>query len=86
MASFDVPQQLNGGQLLKELNDAGIAATFIQQHFDQLIIDIGDADTTRAKEIVAAHVGVDQTPTLEEKLASVGVTLDELKNALGIIQ
>jgi hypothetical protein len=37
-----------------------------------------------AAAVVAAHVGIDTEPTIDDKLASVGLSLNDLKAALGI--
>jgi hypothetical protein len=91
MITFNKPLSLNGEQLRKELNDAGIVisdnseAVSIDEN-DLLVLDIKDTDKIKAEAIVAAHNGT-QTPrefTVNEKLASVGLSLDDLKAALGL--
>jgi len=89
MASFTKPSSLNGTQLREELKAAGVAISddinAVLDSSDGLIhLDIKTADETKAAEVVASHVGVDSVIelTLAEKLASVGISLDELKAAL----
>lgn len=84
MKKFDKPTNLNGAELLLELKEAGIKASRIVQCNDGIEIDVDDE--AKAKPIVAAHNGTTIAPelTLEQKLQSVGLNLDELKSALGL--
>jgi hypothetical protein len=89
MLSFNKPNSLNGEQLRKELRSAGVAISdendAVRDSADGYIhLDIATKDKSLALEVVANHVGVDvvKVPTLVEKLASVGISLDELKAAL----
>ena len=91
MIKFTRPTNLNGTELRQELNSAGIAIS--DEHFavsldsnDNLWLDIDSKDEAKAKPIVAAHNGtiVAPEPTVADKLASVGLNLDDLKVALGL--
>jgi hypothetical protein len=89
VASFTKPTALNGSQLRDELRSAGVTISddinAVQDSSDGFIhLEIKKSDETKAAGIVAAHVGIDTTIqlTLAEKLASVGISLDELKAAL----
>jgi len=84
MKTFTKPQNLNGAELKSELFSIGIAV--------DTIIDFGDGtigfetdNESAAAAVVAAHNGttVAPEPTIEDKLASVGLSLDELRAALG---
>lgn len=86
MIKYTKPKNLNGAELLEELNAAGISITeppFIDGNGD-LFLDISAADAKKAESVVAAHNGttVSPKPTIEAKLASVGLSIDELKAAL----
>jgi len=88
MIKFDKPQNLNGTELLTELNDAGVNITespSIDGNGD-FWLNVALKDKSKAEAIIAAHNGttVAPEPTVEEKLASVGLTLEDLKVALGI--
>jgi hypothetical protein len=88
MIKFEKPVNLNGAELLNQLSSAGIAITnkpFVDGHGD-LWLDIANKDEAKAKPIVAAHNGttVAPEPTVEQKLASVGLNLEDLKAALGL--
>lgn len=89
MIQFTKPTNLNGTELRKELNDAGVTISddFLSVRDDgcgNLLLDIADVDEARATPIVAAHNGttVAPEPTVANKLASVGLSIDELKAAL----
>ena len=98
MISFDKPEKLNGFQLNEELISAGIklkkaANPLPNQVYEApsidgngvLWLDIEQGDADKATEVVAAHIATDPEPkTLEEKLASVGLSLPDLKAALGL--
>ena len=82
MQQFTKPAKLNGNQLIKELNDAGISASTCLLDEDAFFVDVPANKKTQAETIVNSHIGVDTQPTLADKLASVGLSIDELKAAL----
>jgi len=92
MIKFIKPNQLNGIQLRQELNNAGVLisnepnAVFIDGNGDFWLV-INKKDEAKAKPIVDAHVGIDQTPIIEAKrqaiLDRLGLTADEAKLLLG---
>ena len=90
MITFVKPKSLNGTQLRDELNAGGVAISqdinAITVKGDDLIIDIAETDKTKAETIIAAHIGKDNPiePTIENKLASVGLSVADLKTALGL--
>jgi hypothetical protein len=87
MIQFNKPTNLNGAELLAELNAAGVAIT--QPPFDDaqgsIWLDITASDEDKSKPIVAAHNGTTLAPepTVSDKLAALGLTADDLK-ALGL--
>ena len=93
MLAFDIPQNLNGAELRIELADEGIQ---VLDTFDNVIgitvadgklwLNIDKENFDKAKIIVDNHSGTTIAPelTVTEKLASVGLNLDELKVALGL--
>lgn len=88
MIKFNKPENLNGTELLVELNAGKVKITeppLIDGNND-LWLEIDAKDETKAKSIVAAHNGttIAAEPTVAEKLASVGLNLDDLKIALGL--
>jgi hypothetical protein len=89
MIQFTKPAQLNGSQLRDELRAAGVAITddnnAVSTDGEQnLWLEIADADKVKAQEVVANHVGIDKEITLEDKLSSVGLSVADLKTALGL--
>ena len=93
MLAFDIPKNLNGAELRVELADEGIQVldTFdnvigITVANEKLWLNIDKEHFDKAKIIVNNHNGTTIAPelTVTEKLASVGLNLDELKIALGL--
>lgn len=85
---FNIPAQLNGVQLQKELKDAGIKFTDYPRLVDsKLILDIAKKDETKAKAIVDAHVGIDNSAEIAAQrqaiLDRIGLSADELAVLLG---
>lgn len=83
MISFKLPTSLNGAQIVKELNAAGVVVNSICQVRDDLLwLDIADKDKSKAQTVVNSHVGINTEPSVIEKLEQIGLNLDELKAAL----
>ena len=88
MIQFNKPANLNGTELLEELNAAGVA---IQQSptvdgNGDLWLQIDAKDKSKAQAVVDAHNGtvIAPEPTIADKLANAGLTIDDLKAALGL--
>lgn len=91
MIKFEKPINLNGTQLLDELEAAGIV---LDRNTQLPLVDgngdlwlaVKSTEKSKAQAIVETHKGnvVPKEPTIAEKLASVGLTIDDLKFALGI--
>jgi hypothetical protein len=85
MIQFNLPNKLNGAQLLDELKAAGVAITeYATIENGSLFLDIEAKDEAKAKAVVDSHIGVDKEPTLNDKLSSVGLSVADLKAALGL--
>jgi hypothetical protein len=88
MIQFTKPTNLNGTELLAELNAGGVSITQppLIDGEDNFWLDIAEADKAKATPIVAAHNGttVAPEPTIADKLASVGLSVADLKIALGL--
>jgi poly-gamma-glutamate capsule biosynthesis protein CapA/YwtB (metallophosphatase superfamily) len=90
MITFNKPQNVNGTQLRDELNAAGVTISYdefsVEIDNNVLLLNILESDKEKAVSIVAAHNGttVAPEPTIAEKLASVGLSVDDLKTALGL--
>ena len=88
MIQFTKPVNLNGTELLAELNAGGVAITEspIIDGEGNFWLDIAEADKAKATTIVAAHNGttVAPKPTVADKLAAAGLSVTDLKVALGL--
>lgn len=91
MIQFNKPENLNGLELLDELAAVGIILDKMEQvpvieSNGSLWLDIDSADEAKAAAVVAAHNGtiIAPEPTVADKLAFVGLNLDDLKEALGL--
>jgi len=83
--NFTKPESLNGAQLKSELATAGIVVDeIIDNAKGEISFDVAKNKESAAAEIVSNHVGVDTAPSIEDKLASVGLSLNDLKAALGL--
>ena len=92
MIQFNKPTNLNGTELLAELNASGVAITEspILDGLGILWLDIAEEDEAKATPIVAVHNGtvtqLDNSAAkaaAQAKLAALGLTTDDLK-ALGL--
>lgn len=85
---LNIPTELNGVQLQKELKDAGIKLNDYPRLVDgKLVLDIAEKDKTKAQVIVDAHVGIDNSAEIAAQrqaiLDRIGLTADELQVLLG---
>jgi hypothetical protein len=87
MIQFDKPQNLNGAELLDELKTVGVTVEGLPliDEDGNFWLDITETDKVKATPIVDTHNGttVAPEPTIADKLASVGLSIEELKAALG---
>lgn len=88
MIKFTKPANLNGAELLNELKAAGVTINDYPtlDGNGELWLPIAAKDESKAQTVVAAHNGSTESKplTVEQKLQSVGLTLNDLKAALGI--
>ena len=89
MIKFKTPATMSGSQLKKELNAAGVkidlgADSIEMDGNGDLWLAIAAKDEAKAQEVLNAHVAVSLPAevTLEQKLESIGLTIEELKTAL----
>jgi hypothetical protein len=89
MIKFNKPENLNGTELLAELNAAKVTITQppLVDGNNDLWLDIDAKDEAKAKPIVAAHNGTTVAPDKSAAKAAIldriGLTADELKTILG---
>ena len=88
MIKFIKPKNLNGTELVAELQAAGIEVNSVPSidGNNDFYLDVKESDQVIAEKIVSAHNGTMVAPeqTIDDKLASVGLSIDDLKVALGI--
>jgi hypothetical protein len=88
MIKFNKPKNLNGVELVAELEAAGIKVDSVPSidGNNDFYLDIKESDQVIAESIVLAHNGTMVAPeqTIDDKLASVGLSIDDLKVALGL--
>lgn len=88
MIKFAKPANLNGAELLAELKAGGVTINDFPtlDGNDELWLPIASKDEAKAQTIISVHNGstAQKEPTIDEKLASVGLSIDGLKAALGI--
>ena len=89
MTKFNKPENLNGTELLTELNAAKVTITQppLVDGNNDLWLDIADKDATKAAGIVAAHNGTtvapDKAVARQAILDRLGITADEAALLLG---
>ena len=88
MIQFTKPINLNGQELRAELNAGGVVINEppLIDGENNLCLEIAEKDKAKAAVIVAAHNGrtIATEPTIADKLASVGLSVTDLKTALGL--
>jgi len=85
MLNYKIPSNLNGAELLDELIAVGVSVNGLPKiENDELWLDIANADKDKAASIVDSHNGttIAAELTVAEKLASVGLSIEDLKTAL----
>ena len=91
MIQFNKPENLNGLELLDELAAVGIVLDKMEQapvleSDGSFWLDIEKKDEVKALAVVEAHNGTIVAPeaTITDKLATLGLSIDDLKAALGL--
>lgn len=86
MITIPFKKKINGDLLTQELAAAGLITDVVVMPNELLELNgLEEADTAKAEEILNAHIAPLPTePTLDAKLASVGLSVTDLKEALGL--
>ena len=82
-----VDKKINLGQLDNELNGLGLICNYDENNeIDEVgLAENNPATEAELKSAIDAHIAEPiPKPTIEQKLASVGLNLDDLKSALGL--
>jgi hypothetical protein len=79
-------KEINLNQLSHELGDKGLVADFNDPKKKLILAADGvELTETQLEAAIASHIAQPETqPTVAEKLASVGLSIDDLKDALGL--
>jgi len=89
MVKFKKPNQLNGEQLITELNLAGIQTKDFPSIDGEgnLWLDIDEKDKSKAETIVSSHLGIDfsiaKKTARQAILDRIGLTAEEAQLLLG---
>lgn len=88
MIKFNKPNNLNGLELINELRSAGvnIEKPPLIDGNNEFWLDISPEDEALAAQVVATHNGTTTAvePTAADKLAASGLTVQDLKDLLGL--
>ncbi len=89
MIKFEKPVNLNGAELIAELKSASVEISNspeIDGNGD-FWLDISQSDKAKAEAVLNKHNGTltGKPLTIEQKLESVGLNLEDLKSALGLL-
>ena len=77
--TFPIPTNLNGEQLRAELKADSVYVA------DELLYVVSNLTKSQIEQGLAAHIpAIPTLPTIEDKLASVGLSVTDLKTALGL--
>jgi hypothetical protein len=82
-----VNKPINLEQLDKELNGKGLIANVAQDKKTVLEVGLADNNDATQAQLIAAieqHEAVFDADSIQNKLASVGLNLEDLKTALGL--
>jgi hypothetical protein len=84
MTTYPKPENLNGTELMAELAAVGVVVDRVKDNGDNTITL--ETNDKKAETIVLNHNGTTTAPepTIADKLQSVGLSIDDLKTALGI--
>jgi hypothetical protein len=88
MIKFNLPKDLNAEQLVNEIASKGIA---IDESVLPLVdgnqdfwLPVNEIDRTAVAKVIADHKPVFIQPTIQDRLAAAGISIDDLKAALGL--
>jgi hypothetical protein len=86
MIKIPFNKNINGDLLAQEFANAGFITDVVVYAGDLVEFNgVDEADTATAIQILDAHIApVPTEPTVAEKLASVGLSIEELKTELGL--
>jgi len=89
MIYLDITKNVNGDLLQQELLIAGLETEVTVYSYPEgqkiQLNNVEESDRALAQSIYDVHIAPAPTePTIEQKLAAAGLTIDDLKSALGL--
>lgn len=92
MIKIQIADIFNGKQLIQEMKDAGVVvyenlagiSAVVKESNGEVFIPTSEEFTELAQQVATNHVAVFQQDTVVDRLASVGLSIDDLKSALGL--
>ena len=81
---INVNKPINLEQLDKELNGQGLIAP-VDENLNVIAVGLGENNSAKYEDLQIAidnHIAVFNEPTIADKLASVGLSIEELREAL----
>lgn len=85
MIKIPFNKNINGDLLVKEFADAGFETEVVIYPGNLLELNgLNESDITKANKVLNDHIAPEPTePTIADKLASIGISIEELKAILG---
>jgi len=92
MIKINISEEFNGKQLIQEMKDAGVVvyenlpgiSAFVKEGNGDVFAPTTEEYSSLAQQIADSHVPVFQQDTVLDKLAAAGLSIEELKEALGL--
>ena len=92
MIKIQIADVFNGKQLIQEMQEAGVIlyenlagiTTVVKESNGEIFIPTSEEFAELAQQVATNHVAVFQEDTVMDRLASVGLSIDDLKSALGL--
>lgn len=92
MIKIEIADVFNGKQLIQEMQEAGVIlyenlagiTAVVKESNGDIFIPTTEEFTELAQQVATNHVAVFQEDTVMDRLASVGLSIDDLKSALGL--
>ncbi len=92
MIKIEIEEIFNGKQLIQEMKDAGVVvyenlagiSAVVKESNGEVFIPTSEEFAELAQQVASNHVPVFQEDTVLDKLKAAGLTIDDLKSALGL--
>jgi len=92
MIKIEIADVFNGKQLIQEMQEAGVIlyenlagiTAVVKEANGEIFIPTSEEFAELAQQVATNHVAVFQEDTVMDRLASVGLSIDDLKSALGL--